>query len=91
MTTRLKELFQSPWIFVLACGMNGEGTNIVEEAGYGAFYMSEGNTSARPWQGGGSSKCWVDNEPTKASTSAALASTASTTFQSSTAACQIAR
>ena len=51
MTARIRELFQSPWIFVLACGMNGEGANIVEEAGYGAFYMSEDNTSAHPWQG----------------------------------------
>ena len=47
MTTRLKELFERPWIFVLAGGMNGKGAEMAEAAGYGAFYMSEGNTSAR--------------------------------------------
>jgi 2-methylisocitrate lyase-like PEP mutase family enzyme len=46
MTTRLKELFERPEIFVLAGGMNPMGARMAELLGYEAFYMSGGNTSA---------------------------------------------
>ncbi len=46
MTTRLKELFERPEIFVLAGGMNPMGAKMAEVLGFEAFYMSGGNTSA---------------------------------------------
>ena len=46
MTTRLKELFERPEIFVLAGGMNAMGAKMAEVLGFEAFYMSGGNTSA---------------------------------------------
>lgn len=46
MTTRLKELFERPEIFVLAGGMNPIGAKMAELLGFEAFYMSGGNTSA---------------------------------------------
>ena len=46
MTTRLKELFERPEIFVLAGGMNPMGARMAELLGFEAFYMSGGNTSA---------------------------------------------
>ncbi len=45
-TTRLKELFERPEIFVLAGGMNPMGAKMAEVLGFEAFYMSGGNTSA---------------------------------------------
>ena len=48
MTTRLKALFQRPELFVLAGGINPIGAKMAEALGYEAFYMSGGNTSARP-------------------------------------------
>jgi 2-methylisocitrate lyase-like PEP mutase family enzyme len=45
-TTRLKELFGRPEIFVLAGGMNPMGAKMAEVLGFEAFYMSGGNTSA---------------------------------------------
>ena len=64
MTTRLKELFERPEIFVLAGGMNAMGAKIAEVAGFEAFYMSGGNTSAQlmGWtEGGTSMRDMVDN------------------------------
>ena len=40
MTTRLKELFERPEIFVLAGGMNAMGAKMAEVLGFEAFYMS---------------------------------------------------
>ena len=42
MTTRLKELFERPEIFVLAGGMNAMGAKMAEVLGFEAFYMSGG-------------------------------------------------
>ena len=64
MTTRLKELFERPEIFVLAGGMNAMGAKMAEVAGYEAFYMSGGNTSAQLMgltEGGTSMRDMVDN------------------------------
>jgi len=57
MTTRLKELFERPEIFVLAGGMNAMGAKMAEVLGFEAFYMSGGNTSAQlmGWTEGGTS------------------------------------
>src|SRR5256714_13628290 len=46
MTTRLKELFERPELFVLPGGMNPMGAKMAEALGFEAFYMSGGNTSA---------------------------------------------
>ncbi len=64
MTARLKELFERPEIFVLAGGMNAMGAKMAEVAGYEAFYMSGGNTSAQLMgltEGGTSMRDMVDN------------------------------
>ena len=64
MTTRLKELFERPEIFVLAGGMNAMGARMAEVAGFEAFYMSGGNTSAQLMgmtEGGTSMRDMVDN------------------------------
>ena len=64
MTTRLKELFERPEIFVLAGGMNAMGARMAEVLGFDAFYMSGGNTSAQlmGWtEGGTSMRDMVDN------------------------------
>lgn len=64
MTTRLQELFTRPEIFVLAGGMNPIGARMAESAGYEAFYMSGGNTSAHQlgWPDSGTSmRDMVDN------------------------------
>ena len=64
MTTKLKELFERPEIFVLAGGMNAMGAKMAEAAGYEAFYMSGGNTSAQLMgltEGGTSMRDMVDN------------------------------
>ncbi len=64
MTTRLKELFERPDIFVLAGGMNPIGAKTAEVLGYEAFYMSGGNTSAHQlgWADSGTSmRDMVDN------------------------------
>jgi 2-methylisocitrate lyase-like PEP mutase family enzyme len=64
MTTRLKELFTRPEIFVLAGGMNPIGAKMAEVVGYEAFYMSGGNTSAHQlgWPDSGTSmRDMVDN------------------------------
>lgn len=64
MTTRLKELFARPDIFVLAGGMNPIGAKMAEVLGYEAFYMSGGNTSAHQlgWPDSGTSmRDMVDN------------------------------
>ena len=64
MTTRLRELFERPEIFVLAGGMNAMGARMAEVAGYEAFYMSGGNTSAQLMgltEGGTSMRDMVDN------------------------------
>ena len=64
MTTRLRELFTRPEIFVLAGGMNPIGAKMAEMAGYEAFYMSGGNTSAHQlgWPDSGTSmRDMVDN------------------------------
>ena len=45
-TTRLKELFESPKIFVLAGGTSPLLARMAEMVGFEAFYMSGGNTSA---------------------------------------------
>src|SRR5262245_65519816 len=45
-TTRLKELFARPEIFVLAGGTNPLQAKLAEMVGFEAFYMSGGNTSA---------------------------------------------
>lgn len=45
-TTRLKELFNNPKIFVLAGGTNPLQAKLAELVGFEAFYMSGGNTSA---------------------------------------------
>ena len=46
MTTRLKELFESPETFVLPGGTSPLHARIVEKVGYKAFYMSGAATSA---------------------------------------------
>ena len=46
MTTRLKELFERPEIFVLAGGMNPMGAKMAEVLGFEAFYMSGGIASS---------------------------------------------
>ena len=64
MTTRLKELFERPELFVLAGAMNAMGAKMAEVAGFEAFYMSGGNTSAQlmGWtEGGTSMRDMVDN------------------------------
>ena len=64
MTTRLKELFERPEIFVLAGGMNAMGARMAEVAGFEAFYMSGGNTSAQLMgltEGGTSMRDMVEN------------------------------
>ena len=64
MTTRLKELFERPEIFVLAGGMNPMGAKMAEVLGFEAFYMSGGNTSAHVlgWADSGTSmRDMVDN------------------------------
>ena len=64
MTTRLKELFERPEIFVLAGGMNAMGARMAEVLGFEAFYMSGGNTSAQVMgltEGGTSMRDMVDN------------------------------
>ena len=64
MTTRLKELFERPEIFVLPGGMNPIGAKMAELLGYEAFYMSGGNTSAHVLgltEGGTSMRDMVDN------------------------------
>ena len=45
-TTKLKELFESPKIFVLAGGTNPLQAQLAQMVGFEAFYMSGGNTSA---------------------------------------------
>ena len=45
-TTKLKELFESPNIFVLAGGTNPLQAQLAQMVGFEAFYMSGGNTSA---------------------------------------------
>ena len=45
-TTRLKEMFESPKIFVLAGGTNPLQARLAQMVGFEAFYMSGGNTSA---------------------------------------------
>ena len=45
-TTRLKELFQRPEIFLFAGGSNAREAKMAEVIGFEAFYMSGGNTSA---------------------------------------------
>ena len=47
MTTRLKELFARPDIFVLAGGINPIGEKMAEVLGYEAFHMSGGHTSSQ--------------------------------------------
>ncbi len=64
MTTRLKELFERPEVFVLAGGMNAMGAKMAEALGFEAFYMSGGNTSAHllGWTDTGTSmRDMVDN------------------------------
>jgi 2-methylisocitrate lyase-like PEP mutase family enzyme len=64
MTTRLKNLFQQPELFVLAGGINPIGAKMAEALGYDAFYMSGGNTSAHQlgWPDSGTSmRDMVDN------------------------------
>jgi len=64
LTTRLKELFERPDIFVLAGGMNPIGARMAEVLGYEAFYMSGGNTAAHQlgWPDSGTSmRDMVDN------------------------------
>lgn len=64
MTTRLRALFTQSRLFVLAGGMNPMGAKMAEAAGYEAFYMSGGNTSAHQfgWPDSGSSmRDMVDN------------------------------
>jgi 2-methylisocitrate lyase-like PEP mutase family enzyme len=64
MTTRLRELFTQPQLFVLAGGINPIGAKMAEAAGFEAFYMSGGNTSAQQfgWADSGSSmRDMVDN------------------------------
>ena len=64
MTTRLKELFERPEVFVLAGGMNAMGARMAEVVGFEAFYMSGGNTSAQVMgltEGGTSMRDMVDN------------------------------
>ena len=64
MTTRLKELFERPEIFVLPGGMNPMGAKMAELLGFEAFYMSGGNTSAHVLgltEGGTSMRDMVDN------------------------------
>ena len=46
MTSKLKELFERPEIFILPGGMNPMGAKMAEVLGFDAFYMSGGNTSA---------------------------------------------
>ena len=46
MSTRLKELFERPEMFIIAGGMNAMGARMAQLAGYEAFYMSGANTSA---------------------------------------------
>jgi len=46
MTTRLKELFNRPQIFVLAGGFGPYGAKMAEFLGYESFYMSGANSSA---------------------------------------------
>ena len=47
MTTRLKELFERPEIFVLAGGAHPMGAKMAELLGYEAFYLSGGHSSAQ--------------------------------------------
>ena len=64
MTTRLRELFTQPQLFVLAGGINPIGAKMAEAAGFEAFYMSGGNTSGQQfgWADSGSSmRDMVDN------------------------------
>ena len=64
MTTRLKELFERPEIFVIPGGMNPMGAKMAELLGFEAFYMSGGNTSAHVLgltEGGTSMRDMVDN------------------------------
>ena len=64
MTTRLKELFERPEVFVLPGGMNPMGAKMAELLGFEAFYMSGGNTSAQVLgltEGGTSIRDMVDN------------------------------
>ena len=64
MTTRLKELFERPGIFVLPGGMNPMGAKMAEALGFEAFYVSGGNTSAHVlgWtETGTSMRDMVDN------------------------------
>ena len=64
MTTRLKELFERPEIFVLPGGMNPMGAKMAELLGFEAFYMSGGNTSAHVFgwlEQGTSGRDMVDN------------------------------
>ena len=46
MTTRLKELFESPRMFILAGGHNSLQAQMAEKVGYEAFYMSGSITSS---------------------------------------------
>ena len=64
MTTRLKELFERPEIFVLPGGMNPMGPKWQKPWGSRLFYVSEGNTSAHVlgWtETGTSMRDMVDN------------------------------
>ena len=64
MTTRLKELFERPEIFLLPGGMNPMGAKMAELLGFEAFYMSGDNTAAHilGWpEGGTSMRDMVDN------------------------------
>ena len=64
MTTRLKELFERPELFVLVGGVNPIGAKMAELLGFEAFYMSGGNTAAHLLgltEGGTSMRDMVDN------------------------------
>lgn len=54
MTTRLKDLFARPEIFVIAGGVNAIAAKMAEVPGYEAFYMSGEHVGApAPGPGGG--------------------------------------
>ena len=51
MTTRLKELFDRPEIFVLPGGMNPIGAKMAEVLGFGAFYSPGATPRPMFWVG----------------------------------------
>ena len=65
MTSRLKDLFERPEIFILPGGMNPISAKVAEVVGFDAFYMSGGytmfHTVGWPDPGSGSLKEMVDN------------------------------